>query len=76
MVMKPNRKTLDGIYIDLKIVLNAISEFENRKLYPDFHPEGMNDDDDELLQQWEDYETFFIMKLAEEKGILKQINPN
>lgn len=74
--MKSNRKTLSAIYTDLKIVLDAISEFENKKLYPDFHPEGISDEDEELLEQWEEYETFLIMKLLEEKGILKQLSPN
>lgn len=74
--MISNRRALSAIYTDLKIVLDAISEFENKKLYPDFHPEGVSDEDEELLQQWEEYETFFIMKLVEEKGILKQISPN
>lgn len=74
--MKPNRRTLSAIYTDLKIVLDAISEFENRKLYPDFHPEGISDEDEELLQQWEERETFLIMKLVEAKGIYKQISLN
>lgn len=74
--MNHNRKTLNGIYTDLKIVLKAISEYENKKLYPNFHPEGMTDEDEELLQQWEEHEIFLIMKLIEAKEIYKQVNLN
>lgn len=56
--LKPNRRTLSAIYTDLKVVINAISEFKNKNLYPIFHPEGISDEDEELLQRWEEYETF------------------
>ena len=65
----PRKKVIDAIYFDLKIVRNKIVDLQVQIKY-----QPMFDKDDEaleLLAKLNDYEDYLLMKLTEEKKVIR-----
>jgi hypothetical protein len=71
-----NRKTIKGIYSDLKVILDLMFDIEKKIDYPSFYPERPDDQELDLLEDLRGYEKHLIFKLAEAKGIFKPTNMN
>jgi hypothetical protein len=66
-----NRKVLNGLYYDLKIVLDLIFDIEKKLQYPSFYPGGADEYELSLLEDLRGYEKHLIFKIAEAKGLFK-----
>lgn len=65
----PRQKVIDAIYFDLKIVREKIVDLQVQlKHQPMF---DKDDESLELLDKLNDYEDYLLMKLTEEKKILR-----
>lgn len=60
-----NRDKLRVFYEDLHITLNAIQNFED--------PEDLEplEDEIELKETWEEYESYYLLRIAEIKGLFQ-----